>query len=557
VTNVTAVLPRKRLHLRRFRQVAGVLTRHGFGFVLGGRRVHLPGRQRDGRSDELEAVRPEQLRLALEELGITFVKLGQVLSTRADLLPPAYRAELSRLQDHAPAVPFADVRGVVEAALGRPLEELFATFEPVPLATGSIGQAHAATLAGGESVVVKVRRPGAVEQVEEDLEILEGLARAVARRSSVARRYDVTGLVREFAATLRAELDYVREGHNAERFAANFADEPDVHVPRVVWQRTTERVLTLERIEGIKINDAAALDAAGVARSKLAERLAEIVLTMTLEDGFFHADPHPGNFFVEPGGRIGLIDFGMVGTVDAATREALVDVAYAVGSGDADRAVEGFLALGVAGQVDREALRRDVADLLDRYRGRPLGEIAMAPLLGEALTVMRRHELRLPANLALLLKTLMMAEGLGAGLAPDFKLTPLLEPFAGRLLLQRYAPAALLRRLGRAGLESLKLAEELPPQLRRLLQQVERGQLQVGIRAESVEPVVGRLERLANRLVLGMIVSSFIVGLAVLVAVYRPAGWVRWADTAFAIGLLIATVAGGYLAWVILRSGKA
>ena len=544
----------------RSREIARILARHGLGYLAGviGVERFLPfhkgllGHARRA----APYTRPEHLRLALEELGVAFIKLGQILSTRADLLPPAYQTELAKLQDAAPPVAIEAVLATLEAELGRPVDAVFAHFDQEPLATGSIGQAHAATLADGTEVVVKVRRPRVVEQVEADLALLQNLAVTASRRSELADRYDVVGLAQEFAQTLRAELDYVQEGRNAERFAANFAGDPDVHIPRVFWETTSARVLTLERIRGIKISDLAALDAAGIDRKALAERAARVVLKMVFEDGFFHADPHPGNFFIESGGRIGLIDFGMVGEVDERLQDRLANLLLAIAAEDADQLVDAMLGLGVArGRVDRVDLRRDLARLLARYAGRPLGELAVGALVSEALTVVRRHQLQLPPNLALLLKTVVMNEGMGARLDPSFTLGSVLAPYAEQLLWRRFAPDRLARRLGRSAVEAVRLGTELPAQLRRLLGELERGGMEIGVRPAELEPVLRRLERLVNRVVLGILTAAFIVGLAMLMAVYHPPGWEQWSGALFAVGFSLATALGVYLAWSILRSG--
>jgi ubiquinone biosynthesis protein len=551
---------RRRNHLGRYRQIAEVLARHGLGYLIGvlslDRFVPLRIFGHPRRAEA--ASRPEHLRLALEELGTTFIKLGQILSTRADLLSEEYQAELARLQDQAPPVPFEEIRATVESELGKPIQEAFASFKAEPLAAASIGQAHAATLPDGTEVVVKVRRPGVVDQVEEDLEILQNLAAAAGRRWEVAEQYDLLGLAQEFAQTLRAELDYIREARSAERFAANFSDEPSVHVPRVLWETTTSRVLTLERIRGAKIDDLAALEAAGHDRAALAERSARIVLKMVFEDGFFHADPHPGNFFVEADGRIGLIDFGMVGTVDERTQEQLIELLLAVLSQDPDEMVDALLDLGVAGRrLDRARLRRDLEHVMSRYYGRALGEVELGPLIRDALELVRRHHLQLPPNLALLLKTLVMDEALGARLAPGFRLPSVLAPYAERLMRRRYSLAFWAPRVTRSSLEAARLGLELPQHLRRVFAELERGGIEVGMRPEGIEPVVRRFERLANRIVLGIITASFIVGLAILMSVYRPPGIDAWAGLLFAAGFFLSGVLGGYLAWSILRSGRA
>jgi ubiquinone biosynthesis protein len=494
------------------------------------------------------------LRLALEELGTTFIKLGQILSTRADLLPTEYLVELTKLQDSASPVAFAEIQAAVVAELGQPIERIFAQFDPVPLAAASIGQAHAASLWNGTEVVVKVRRPGVVEQVNEDLEILKELAVTASRHWKFADRYDLTGLVEEFSHTLRSELDYIREGHNAERFAENFADDPRIHVPRVFWEATTSRVLTMERIRGIKINDLKALDEQGTDRRWLADYATNAVLKMVCEDGFFHADPHPGNFFIEPNGTVGLIDFGMVGVLDEQTQEVLAELLIAINHQDADRLVDVFLDLGVTRKrINRASVRRDIDRLLSIYWGLPLAELKVTALLNDVYSVMRRHHLHLPPNLALLLKTVIMIEGLGVNLDPDFRLTKSLTPYTERLVLRQYSPFRLLRSFGRASLDLTKLGVEMPQHLRRIVGAAENGNLQIGMRPEGFDPVIDRLERIANRIVLGVIAAAFINGLAVLVSVYRPPGWDRWGWAVFAFGFLFALLLGVYLALNILR----
>ena len=538
---------RKSFHLNRSRQRAGVLLSHGWDFLRNnGQRVVTASAPANGR--------PLHLRQALEELGTTFIKLGQILSTRADLLPPTYMAELAKLQDSASPVAFKEIEEVLVTELGQPIEHIFAQFDPVPLAAASIGQAHAATLEDGTEVVVKVRRPGVVEQVNEDLEILKELAAGASRHWNFAEHYDLTGLVEEFSQTLRRELDYIREAHNAERFAVNFAGDPHIHVPQVFWEATTSRVLTLERIRGIKINDLKALDEQGTDRRWLADYATNVVLKMVCEDGFFHADPHPGNFFIEPNGTIGLIDFGMVGVIDEQTQELLAELLIAINHQDAARLVDVFLDLGVSRErIDRASVRRDIDQLLSTYWGLPLGELRVGTLLNDVYSIMRRHHLHLPSNLALLLKTVIMIEGLGGALDPDFHLPKVLTPYTERLVLRQYSPFRWARSFGRSSLELARFAVEMPQHLRRIAAAAESGNLQIGMRPEGFDPVIDRLERIANRIVLGVIAAAFINGLAVLVSVYRPPGWERWGWAVFAFGFVCALLLGWYLAWNILR----
>lgn len=417
------------------------------------------------------------------------------------------------------------------------------------MAAASIGQAHAATLHDGTEVVVKVRRPGVVEQIAEDLEILRNLAVHASRRWKAAADYDLVGLVDEFAGTLQAEVDYLREGRSAERFAANFADNGEVHIPRVFWETTTSRVLTLERIRGIKVDDTDALDEAGIDRRALAALATRVTAQMIFDDGFFHADPHPGNFFVEPGGRLGIIDFGMVGEIDEPLRERLGALLVGLARSDADRITDAVLALSTAqAPVDRPALRADLAALVARNEGRAVSEIHLGPLIEEALAIVRRHHLQLPRELALVLKMVIMNEGMAARLDPDFQLGEVLGPYARRLVARQLSPAAFARRLGQAGIDAAQLGAELPEHLRRLLETLDRGGFEVHLRADELEPLVTRAERLGNRLVAGVIAAAFIDGLAELMAV-DPDRRRPWERPMFSFGLGAAGTLGGYLAW--------
>jgi len=548
---------RKALHLDRSGEISGVLARHSLDYVagsLGLQRFAAIQKLFGHAAQQVPFTQPEHLRMALEEMGTTFIKLGQILSTRADLLPAEYLIELTKLQDSAPPVAFELVQEALVKELGQPLETAFAFFGREPLAVASIGQAHVARLHDGTDVVVKIRRPGVLEQVEEDLEILKRLAASAARHWEFANRYDLPGLAQEFSDTLRSELDYIREGQSAEAFATNFAGDPKIHIPRIFWDTTTTRVLTMERIQGTKINDLAALDRQGIDRSALAEYATNVTLKMVCDDGFFHADPHPGNFFIEADGRIGLIDFGMVGKVDERTQELLADLMLDISREDAERLVDVFLELGVTRErVNRDFLRRDVEHLLKTYWGRALKEVKIGQLLNEVFTVMRNHHLHLPSNLALLLKTVIMIEGLGTHLDPDFKLVSVLAPYTERLVYRQYLPSRWAPRLGRASIEMPRLSAEMPHQLRRMLTAIEHGQLQVGMRPEGFDPLLDRFDRISNRIVLGVIAAAFINGLAVLFSVYRPPSWERWAWIFFAFGFLCALGLGVYLAWSILR----
>ena len=495
----------------RRREIVKTLSRHGLGYLVD--RVH---------TREPSPTRPEHVRQALEELGPTFVKLGQIVSTRSDLLPPEYIAELGKLQDHAPPVSSDAVRSVVTHELGRELPEVFATFDGVPLAAASIGQAHAATLPDGTDVVVKVRRPGVVEQVELDLEILQDLASRAERHSEKAAEYGVLALAEEYAETLRAELDYLKEGRNADTFADNFAGDAGVHIPRIYWETTTSRVLTMERIRGIKADDLDALDAADIDRRELARGATRICAQMIFEDGLFHGDPHPGNFFVEEGGRIALVDFGLVGTLSDRARDQLGELLIAFTGHDADRLTDAVLALGVARhRVDRGELRSDIESFLGRYAGVGLGEISITRVLNEATAIMRRHRLQLPRDLALLLKVLVMEEGLGASLVPDYELDAELAPYARKLIAREHAPEMVQRRLLASSADAGRLAVDLPQHLRRLLRVAEDGDLRLRVTSEDLQALGGRVGRAGNTIAAAVIAAAVIEAGAGLFAANR------------------------------------
>jgi ubiquinone biosynthesis protein len=506
----------------RQRQIAEVLVRHGLTYlasVLGLERLVAIERGLLGREPRHSPTRPEDLRLALEELGPTFIKLGQLLSTRADVLPSEYRNELEKLQDAAPPVAAEVIQNIIASELHTSASSAFATFDVAPLACASIGQAHVATLHDGTDVVVKVRRPGVVEEMEQDLEIVQNFAARANRRSRAGARYDLVGLADEFVQTLRGQLDYLQEGRNAERFAANFEGDPSVQIPRVFWDLTTSRVITLERIRGMKITDRAALDEVGLDRHALAERAAQITAKMVFEDGFFHADPHPGNFFVEPTGRIGIVDFGMVGALDDQSREQLGRLLTGFLRQDPDRLASALLALGISkGPVDRARLREDLANLLARYFGRSLGEISLRSALGDVLEIVRRHRLRVPRDLALLFTVIIIDEGLTADVDPDFRFAGALAPFARRQLVAQLSPATAVRRVEQFGMDVAELAIDLPGRVNRLLGAVEAGGLEVHLRTDELDALLGRTERLGNRIAASVLAAAVIDGLGQVVA---------------------------------------
>jgi ubiquinone biosynthesis protein len=371
----------------------------------------------------------DHLRDAFLELGPTFIKLGQVLSTRPDLVPPTYEEALSSLQDSALPVPFSILREAISEELCRDPAEAYAHLEEEPMAAASIGQVHAARLFDGRQVVVKVRRPGIIAAVDSDLAIFQRLVKLGALAWGPLRRVDLVGFADEFALSLRSELDYVAEGGNADRIRPSLS-ALGVHVPEVVWELTTPGVLTLERIYGTKITDLVTLEELGVDLSEIARKLVYAYLTMVFVDGFFHADPHPGNFFVEDDGRLAMVDFGMMGTVSASVRTALMEILFSLAAKDMMRSAAALKSLGIVpGDIDEAGLAAELEPLAAASFDLPIGEMRIAPLLGDLMAVSRRHRLRFPHELGLLVKTIVMCEGLAVRLDPTFSLPPLLAQF--------------------------------------------------------------------------------------------------------------------------------
>jgi ubiquinone biosynthesis protein len=465
--------------------------------------------------------KPERMRMALEELGTSFVKLGQILSTRADLLPPDYVKELSKLQSSLRPVPVDVLQRVISDELGSSTDEIFISFDPNPIGVASIGQVYSCTLADGTEAVVKVQKPGVPEMVEEDMDILSRSAVQATKHWSGAQQYDLVGIAQEIGDTIKTETDYIREGHSAEYFAQFFQEDPTIHIPKIFWKSTTVRVITMERIRGIGILDVQSLDKAGFDRKELAKRSVSLWLKMVFEGEVFHADPHPGNLFVEPDGRLGLVDFGMVCTVDDELRWCLASTLKALMDRNVDMLIDGLIALGAVSlrlEGSRAHLRKDMKYVMNLYPAIHLQNRSqtVSSNLAQLFNLLRRNHIQLPSNTFLLLKAIVMAQSLGTALDPHFDITPLLESSVMRMIKKRYSITAALRRLPAATAELVSLAGGLPQRLDRMMKTVERGEIQVRADISGVEQEVHHLERLVNRAVIGIIAATLILGLALL-----------------------------------------
>ena len=510
-------------HFARYRQIVMILGKYRLEEVLGyvGLRKYLFLRWlvRGNPFRKMTYSKPVRMRMAIEELGTFFVKMGQILSTRADLLPPAYTQELSKLQSSLKPLPAEAMKKVINRELGRPTDEIFSSFDPQPLGVASIGQVYACTLTDGPEVVVKVQKPGVPELVKEDMYILGQAAVSATKYWKGAQQYDLVGIVEEIADTIKTETDYIREGHNAEYFVQFFKGDKTIHIPEIFWKFTTERVITMERIHGIGILDIQALDKAGFDRKELAIRSVDLWLKMVFEGEAFHADPHPGNLFVEPDGRLGLVDFGMVVMVDDEVRWHLANALKSILDRDADLLIDALINLGAVNlreEGSRALLRKDMKYVMNHYPTIHLQKRAesVSSNLGQLFSLLRRHHIQLPSNTFLLLKTIIMAQSLGRGLDPEFDIIPMLETSVKNIYKKKYSVGAALRRLPSAAAELASLVGGLPQRLDRVFKTLERGEIQVRADVSGVEKHLHHLERIVNRTIIVIIGSALILGLA-------------------------------------------
>lgn len=543
--------------LERTRDIARVLSRHGLGVMLNqtGLGRFAPRAWKTAYGGPLSQA--QRLGQALGELGATFTKLGQMLSTRGDLLPPEYLRELSRLQDSAPPVPIGLILETIELELHGTTEQLFASFDCTPLASASIGQVHAAVLRDGSRVVVKVQRPGVADQIERDLHILAQLVTWAEHHTAFGADYDLQSLWSEFAHTIHGELDYLREGQHADRLRRGFEGDRGIRIPLVHWPFTSRHVLTMERVEGIKITDLAQLDAAGISRRGVAETAVRTFLRQILEFGFFHADPHPGNFFVEPGGRIALVDFGMVGRVSDTVQQHLLRAGLSAMELDTEGLAEELYALGVAGRhADRVSFEKDLDHLVGRYGSSTISDLSAKEVTEELSSVVMRHKLQLPSELALLLRVITMSEGMGLMLDPGFKYLEYASPIIREHWKSRTSLSTRLRAAGKSVVDASELAVGLPRRTQRLLARLERGEFELNVRHERLEHVTHEFQEMTNRLSQAMIVSASVVALSVAMGVKGSDELKPYIHWLFMLGFVFTLFFGFGLLVNMWRSGR-
>jgi ubiquinone biosynthesis protein len=563
-----SALPQIYRNVRRWTEILSVLSKYGLADWLSQTNIEFAKDQLTARDGEALArlTREARIRQALTELGPTFIKLGQLLSTRPDVVGAALADELKQLRANVPADNFDEVKALVELEFGQPIEELFEEFDTVPVASASIGQVHRAKLLTGEEVVVKVQHIGIEHKIREDLEVLAGLA-MLADRIPDFQPYRPSATAAEMARTLRRELDFGREERNLHQFVALLADDPHVRVPRPFSDLCTSRVLTMEYLAGINMEETALILAANIDREEVAHRGANLYMKMIFTYGFYHADPHPGNFVLLPGGVIGLLDFGSVGRLDDRMREDIGDLLLAIVQNDVSMLVSVIKKLGqTPPTLDEGALSTDVADFVGLYSSQSLDRFDLSGALNDMIDIIHRYNITLPPQVGLLIKVLVTLEGTTKMLAPRFSLMQVMQPFYRKMMLRRLSPKRQLQKFRRLYFEFEQLAEILPRRVIEILDQVQAGKFDVHLDHRGFGPSV-------NRLVLGLLSSALFVGSSMMLStkvaphfgdvlnlLFVPKEWTNeWSVSQLSLlgltGCVVSILLGLRLLWAIGKSG--
>jgi ubiquinone biosynthesis protein len=543
----------------RLSEIAQVAVRHGFGYFFERHRLTdlVPWASRDGGA-EMPTERGRHLREMLDELGPTFVKFGQLLSTRPDVVPPDIVLELQKLQDEVTPVPFADVERAIQEELGLTVEQAFLEFDRVPTAAASIGQVHHAVLPNGEPVAVKVQRPNAPRQIEADLALLYQAARLAKERIRALDFIDTEQLVDEFAHAIRAELDYRAEGRNAEAFRRNFAGHAEVKIPRVYWSYTRDRVLVLEWLEGTQLADVDVHAMPEDERRRLAYLIAETWLTMIFRHGFFHGDPHPANVFVLDGGTtVGLVDFGQVGKLTGDDMAKLTRLFIDAANERVDALPRRLAELGVRYPSEREdEFRADLREVYYRYYGVSLADIDPLQVVREAFELIYRLNLRLPTRFVLLDKAIGTLASVGIELYPDFNVFEVAKPYARNLMIERFSPARMLSRAQKESTELARVAQALPYQVSDFLEEIRDGQIEVGFVHKGLDDFMHKVDVAFNRLVVALIVVGGLIGSSLIGIFSKHGPYVAGVNFLSFIGFLLSFGLGLWLLWGVIRSGR-
>ena len=550
-----------RQELQRYGRIIAVLTRYGFDDVLyrlnAKHRLPLRDKIFKGKIRNLESLStPQRVRLAIEELGPTFVKLGQVLSGRPDLLPDEFTKELSSLQDEVPPFPFQDAKAIVEAQLSHPLRELYDDFDEKPTAAASLSQVHHAKTKTGEEVAVKVQRPGIQDVIDTDIRILRRLAALVERRLPEFAYLEPVALVDDFAVSIHHELDFVREGRSADGFRKFFEGDETAHVPKVYWDLTTAKVLTLEYIHGIKVSEYARLEAAGLDRKTIALNGANLLLKEIFDYHRFHGDPHPGNLFVLEHNVVAPVDYGMTGRLDHGTVDQLSVLLTAIVDKDVEAMTAVILQMSQAAEPTQVGdIRSELSDLLDRYYEAPLHQFNMKEIIDAVTSIFRRYKLHFPQELAMMTKSLIIIENVGRGLDPEFNVFDVMKPFAQKLMIRKSDPVRKFQELGKTVDETATLFKLLPSDIREILAKIKKNEVTIQFEHRGLERISSVLDRSSNRLSFAVVIAALIIGSALVFQTGVGSKILNYPLPGL-VGLVMAVVLGLWLLIGIMRSGQ-
>ncbi len=547
--------------IKRYGKIVDALIKYEFGHIveklgIGSTRPLRSRLRKQERVLKDTDTGPVKARLMLEDLGPTYIKLGQILSMRQDLIPPEYTKEFSKLQDEVKPFAIDEVQKLIREESGYDIDDIFDYFQDIPIAAASIGQVHRARLKNGDEVVVKVQRPGVRKTIESDLDIMHSIASFAEEHLPEARLYKPVDIIEEFERSVKAELDYTQEGRNAEHFARNFQDHPHIYIPKVYWDYSSTKVLTLEYIDGVKSSSFEKLEMMGVDRKEVATKVLKAFMKQVYEDGFFHADLHPGNVMIMEDRRVALLDFGMAGFLSHDMRNMLIDSLIALTKGETLLYIEILRDFGsIEDDVDINSLKTDIEHLLYKYYGRPLKQLNMAIMIEEMINLLRKYHVRIPGNIAFLGKGSMTAEGFSSLMDPDINLTLIAEPFAKKALKERVK----LRNLATTTFRDLnnwsRVLHRAPLKISHILDIAERGYLKLHFDHHGLDKLVAEIDTASNRLSFSLIIAAIIIGSSLIIQTgMEPHIWGM--PLLGVIGFLVAGFFGMWLVINIFRTGR-
>jgi ubiquinone biosynthesis protein len=552
--------------VNRIRQIVNVFLKYGFGKVID--QLHLskfvPFRKRIrsfGQWPSLKfSVTPEKLRMAFSDLGPSFIKLAQILSSRSDLITKQYADEFKKLQDRVPPFPTEEALRIISEETELAIEQIFSEFDRNPVAAASIAQVYHGRLLDGNDVIIKVQRPHIREQLETDIGILAATASLMEKYMPESVFFNPSGIVEEFSRTVRKELDFIEEARNACRFRRNFKDNPDIHIPKVFAEFTTEKIIIMERLDGVRIDDIEGIGRLGLDRKHLAKIGVDAYFKQVLEDGFFHADPHAGNIFAMPGGTIGFMDFGIVGRISPELRETLASTFLALIHKDFDSLIDQYLELGLVPEhVDLDSFRREfkshLSDLLEPLYGLTLQEIDFADYMSTITQIAVKHKMKIPSDLLLVNKAMLILENLGRELDPNFDFITAAEPYASKLVRDKFRPGRLYEKVRKNVVEVSDFAILFPKQMKQIVQKVLKDDIGIRMKHEGIDRLIRDMDRSSNRIAFSMIISAILLSSAIMHATGAgPSiyGMSLLGITAFGIALIL----GIWLLISIIRSGR-